>query len=115
MLSIVFITEILLFVDVFSHGKMAPAGEDYSLVEIPEKQNNNFTTCVQVCIMYSMTSREIIKKLKRDGWELVSVTGSHHKFKHPVLSGSVTVPHPKHDFPTGTLRSIYKQAGWEWR
>ncbi|RLC28426.1 MAG: toxin HicA, partial [Deltaproteobacteria bacterium] len=27
----------------------------------------------------------------------------------------VTVPHPKRDFPIGTLRSIYRQAGWKWR
>jgi len=62
-----------------------------------------------------MTSREIIKRLKAEGWELVAVTGSHHKFKHPGRSGYVTVIHPKHELPIGTLRSIYRQAGWEWR
>ncbi len=29
--------------------------------------------------------------LKKDGWYLVSVNGSHHKFKHPVKKGIVTV------------------------
>jgi len=24
----------------------------------------------------------------------------------------VTVPHPKRDLPVGTVRAIYKQAGW---
>jgi len=62
-----------------------------------------------------MTSREIIKRLKQDGWKLVAVTGSHHKFKHPEKIGIVTVIHPNHNFATGTLRSIYRQAGWEWR
>jgi HicA toxin of bacterial toxin-antitoxin, len=40
---------------------------------------------------------------------------SHHKFKHPDRTGYVTVIHPNHDFAIGTLRSIFKQAGWEWR
>ncbi|HIJ86406.1 MAG TPA: type II toxin-antitoxin system HicA family toxin [Desulfuromonadales bacterium] len=62
-----------------------------------------------------MTSREIIKRLKKEEWELVAVTGSHHKFKHSVNPGIVTVIHPNHDFATGTLRSIFRQAGWEWR
>ncbi len=62
-----------------------------------------------------MTSKEIIKRLKREGWELVAVSGSHHKFKHPEKPGYVTVIHPNHDFAIGTLRSIFRQAGWEWR
>ncbi|MBE2225019.1 MAG: type II toxin-antitoxin system HicA family toxin [Anaerolineae bacterium] len=61
-----------------------------------------------------MESHEIIKQLKNDGWLLVNIRGSHHQFKHPQESGRVTVPHPKRDLPKGTLRSIYKQAGWEW-
>ncbi|MES2705891.1 MAG: type II toxin-antitoxin system HicA family toxin [Verrucomicrobiota bacterium] len=24
------------------------------------------------------------------------------------------MPHPKKDFPKGTLRSIFTQAGWPW-
>jgi len=62
-----------------------------------------------------MNSREIIKKLKEDGWELKHVAGSHHKFGHPDKPGIVTFIHPKADFATGTLRSIFRQAGWEWR
>jgi len=61
-----------------------------------------------------MNSREIIAKLKTDGWTLVHVRGSYHHFKHPTKSGRVTVPHPKKDLPKGTLRSIYRQAGWLW-
>ena len=57
------------------------------------------------------TSREIIKELKEDGWTLVAVRGSHHQFKHPTKQGRVTVPHPNKDLPTGTIRSIYRQAG----
>ena len=56
-------------------------------------------------------SREIIKELKEDGWTLVAIRGSHHQFKHPTKQGRVTVPHPNKDLPTGTIRSIYRQAG----
>lgn len=43
-----------------------------------------------------MTSKEIIKRLKKEGW---------------ILEGQ-TVPHPKKDFTKKTLNSIFKQAGW---
>lgn len=36
--------------------------------------------------------------------------GSHVQFKHKTKRGRVTVPHPKRDIATGTLRSIEKQA-----
>lgn len=62
-----------------------------------------------------MTSREIIRKLKADGWYEVSQEGSHKQFKHPVKPGRVTVPHPKKDFPVGTLLSIEKQSGLKFR
>ncbi|MEX1827626.1 type II toxin-antitoxin system HicA family toxin [Luteibacter sp. CQ10] len=58
-----------------------------------------------------MKSMDVIKRLEADGWYLDRVKGSHHHFKHPVKSGLVTVPHPKSEVPTGTLRSILKQAG----
>ncbi len=58
-------------------------------------------------------SREIIKLLNDDGWELVRVKGSHHQFKHAKKRGIVTVPHPNKDLPIRTVKSIYKQAGWE--
>lgn len=51
--------------------------------------------------------------LKKDGWELARVNGSHHQFQHPTKKGTVTVPHPKKDLPIRTVKSIYKQAGWE--
>lgn len=62
-----------------------------------------------------MTSAEVIRRLKEDGWRLQHVVGSHSKFKHPEKPGAVTVPHPEKDIKTGTLRSIFKQAGWKWR
>ncbi|MEL6353137.1 MAG: type II toxin-antitoxin system HicA family toxin [Cyanobacteria bacterium J06627_28] len=61
-----------------------------------------------------MKSREIISRLKSDGWSLVNTKGSHKQFKHPEKKGRVTVPHPKKDIPIGTLKSIAKQADWNW-
>ena len=59
-----------------------------------------------------MNSREIIRRLKGDGWVHVRTKGSHHQFRHPDKGGLITVPHPKRDLPTGTVRAIRKQAGW---
>jgi predicted RNA binding protein YcfA (HicA-like mRNA interferase family) len=61
-----------------------------------------------------MNSREVISRLKQDGWELVNVRGSHHQYKHPEKNNKITVPHPKQDLPIGTLKSIFKQAKWNW-
>lgn len=55
-------------------------------------------------------SRKIIQRLKVEGYELVSVSGSHHKFRKD--GKTVIVPHPKKDLPLGTARAIVKQAGW---
>lgn len=59
--------------------------------------------------------RRLIKRLQAEGWTLHHVKGSHHQFKHPRRPDKITVPHPRKDLPTGTLRSIFRQAGWEWR
>lgn len=58
-----------------------------------------------------MTSADVIRTLRRAGWEEVRVKGSHHHFRHPTTPGIVTVPHPKKDIPIGTLASIERQAG----
>lgn len=60
-----------------------------------------------------MTSKEIIAKLKKEGWELKGQTGSHTQWWHPVTKRRVTVPHPRKDFSIETLKNIFKQAGWE--
>ncbi len=57
-------------------------------------------------------SRDIIRRLKADGFELTAVRGSHHKFRHQASGRIVIVPHPRKDIPTGTIWSIYLQAGW---
>ena len=68
----------------------------------------------RVCNNNGMNSREIIARLNQDGWILKNVRGSHHNYKHPKKPGRVTVPHPKKDLPLGTVRNIFRQAGWQW-
>ncbi|TXL71190.1 type II toxin-antitoxin system HicA family toxin [Vineibacter terrae] len=64
--------------------------------------------------MKSLSSREVIKMLEADGWVHVRTKGDHHQYKHPTKPGRVTVAHPVKDIPPKTLRSIYRQAGWNW-
>lgn len=60
-----------------------------------------------------MTVREILKILHNDGQKEVEARtkGSHIQLKHPTKTGKVTVPTHKGDIASGTLNSIYKQAG----
>ena len=64
-----------------------------------------------------MTSKEVIKRLKEDGWiEVISRTpGSHRHFRHPTKPGKTTVPDPKKEIPLPTLKSIEKQSGLKLR
>ena len=55
-------------------------------------------------------NKKIVRRLLQDGFELISISGSHHKFRKGA--NTVIVPHPKKDLPSGTARSIAKQAGW---
>lgn len=58
-----------------------------------------------------MNSREVIKIIKKDGWILKKIRGSHQQFTHPTKTGKVTIPHPKKDLKKKTVESIFKQAG----
>ena len=60
--------------------------------------------------MKSFSSREVIQKLKEDGWYEVACVGDHHQFKHPVKRGRVTVNHPVKDMSVRDIKSIEKQA-----
>ena len=52
-----------------------------------------------------MTSAALIRLLEDAGFQLVTIRGSHHKYRHP--DGRVTiVPHPKKDLGTGLVRKI---------
>ena len=61
-----------------------------------------------------MKVREALRLLHDDGWFVSRIRGSHRQLKHPVKPGTVTIAgDPNIDLPTGTLKSIQKQAGLE--
>lgn len=52
-------------------------------------------------------SRDIIRRLQKEGWLLERITGSHHVFKNPVSGETMVVPHPKKDLGKGLIHAIY--------
>lgn len=61
--------------------------------------------------MKDYSSKEIIKMLKKEGWTLVRIEGSHHHFRQIETGKMTTVPHPKKSLPIGTVKAISKQTG----
>ena len=57
-----------------------------------------------------MNSTDLVKELKAKGFELVSVRGSHHKYRNSA-NVTVIVPHPKKELGKGLVAAIRKQAG----
>jgi predicted RNA binding protein YcfA (HicA-like mRNA interferase family) len=58
-----------------------------------------------------VTAREMIRALRRAGWQVTSQAGSHAHLTHPTKPAKVTVPMHGGDLKNGTLRSILRQAG----
>jgi predicted RNA binding protein YcfA (HicA-like mRNA interferase family) len=63
----------------------------------------------------ALSSREVIRILKKAGFEHIRTTGDHWHFKHPDRPGLVTVPHPRKDLAIKTLQSIERQSGLKLR
>jgi predicted RNA binding protein YcfA (HicA-like mRNA interferase family) len=58
--------------------------------------------------------RDLLKLLKRDGWDVERTRGSHRQLVHPTKPGTVTVSgHPSDDIHPKTLGSVLRQAGLE--
>lgn len=59
--------------------------------------------------------RIIRQMLEADGWqEARRGPGDHIQFKRPGQPSLVSLDMGAKEIPTGTLRSIYRQAGWDW-
>ncbi len=54
--------------------------------------------------------KEVVKRLKKEGWQERRGKGSHLVFVKP--GKTVTVPTSKKEIPIGTYRNIAKSAGW---
>lgn len=62
-----------------------------------------------------MTPREVQKMLRDDGWTIKRHgPGDHVQWVHPKKPGKVTLDMGVREIPTGTLKSVFKQAGWGW-
>jgi predicted RNA binding protein YcfA (HicA-like mRNA interferase family) len=60
--------------------------------------------------------REVRRRLREEGFIMVAVRGSHEQWVHTARRGKVTVAGADNDdVRIGTLRGIYRQAGWVWR
>ncbi len=58
-----------------------------------------------------MKVRDVIDRLRNDGWYLARTVGSHRQFKHGTKKGCVTISGKmSDDMAIGTLKSIWKQA-----
>jgi len=61
-----------------------------------------------------MKVRDLLKRLKKDGWEVDRTQGSHRQMHHLTKHGTVTVSgHPADDVHPKTLKSVLRQAGLE--
>lgn len=58
-----------------------------------------------------MTPKEMIKHLKKNGFEEVSQNGSHIKLKNPETGRTVIVPYHSKAMKKGLEQAILKQAG----
>ncbi len=57
-----------------------------------------------------MDGKEVIKRLKEEGWEVLRVHGSHHQMGKEDKRETVPV-HGKCGIPIGTLRKIERNTG----
>ncbi len=57
-----------------------------------------------------MTGKELVKLLKKDGWTLDRIKGSHHIMIKGTMTLSVPV-HGNRDLPAGLLHRLMKDGG----
>jgi predicted RNA binding protein YcfA (HicA-like mRNA interferase family) len=58
-----------------------------------------------------MKFQEIEQIIKKDGWRLKTVNGSHYHYVHVSKPGKVTIPYHGKELHKTTVESILKQAG----
>ena len=60
-----------------------------------------------------LTSKELIKMLKKNGFDIVSQNGSHVKLYNKTNNKTLIVPYHSKDLKKGLEHAILKQAGLE--
>lgn len=63
--------------------------------------------------MELISVRELIRLVKKAGWQKIGQSGSHVQYRHPDKKGKVTIPSHRlgNTIPLATERRILKQAG----
>ncbi len=54
--------------------------------------------------------KDVLAALRRAGFDIVRIRGSHYQLLNPVTKRRVTVPHHAHDLSKAMLASILNQA-----
>lgn len=83
----------------------------YMVTEMGKKPGSRDVTNAPK-VMLERDSKKILARLKKEGWTIHRVKGSHHQLKRPGTKMIITLPHPTKSLPTGTARQIAKLAGW---
>ena len=58
-----------------------------------------------------ISSKKLIRILKKIGFQLDHTTGSHFIFYHPITKRRAVVPRHNKDLPKGTIMNIIGEAG----
>lgn len=59
-----------------------------------------------------MTCKDAMRKVKKKGWFLNRVRGSHYQYEHLYIKGLITIPfHGSKDLSPGVLHVICKSTG----
>ena len=61
----------------------------------------------------TQSPKDIARRLHAEGWTERKGKGDHINFKKPGMP-LVTLDMGVKEIPIGTLRSIYRAAGWQW-
>jgi predicted RNA binding protein YcfA (HicA-like mRNA interferase family) len=64
---------------------------------------------------HSKHTRDVVSRLQAEGWIVArKAQATMCSTGHPMRLGRVTVDMGKREQTPNTLRSIYRQAGWDW-
>ena len=56
--------------------------------------------------------KDVERKIRKSGWYLVRVTGSHYQYKHPTNPNTITVSnHGKKDLSIGVICNLERITG----
>lgn len=59
-----------------------------------------------------MVFREVNKVLRKNGWSVVRIHGSHYQYAHSCYGNCITVPnHGSKDISVGVLKNLEKGTG----